>query len=71
MVNSKEVISLAEIMQVSRYDLVEAHLGYMEPDEDAHTKQYWAVALNTVVRAKVEEKVDNKGEEKEENTMAV
>ena len=66
MVNSKEGIPLVESMRASRHDDVSAHLGYVEPDEEAHSKRYRALASKTVLHgAKVEEEVvDTKMEAK-------
>ena len=61
MVNSKEGIPLVETMRASRHDDVSAHLGYAEPDEEAHSKRYRALASKTVVHGpKVEEVVEKK-----------
>ena len=61
MVNSKEGIPLVETMRASRHDDVSAHLGYAEPDEEAYSKRYWALASKTVVHGpKVEEVVEKK-----------
>ena len=48
MVNSKESIPMVESMRASRHSSVEAHLGYAEPDEEAHCKRYRAMASKTV-----------------------
>ena len=47
LVNSKEGIPLCESMRASRHSSVEAHLGYTEPDEEAHSKRYCAMAATT------------------------
>ena len=36
MVNSKEGIPLCESMRAARYDSVDAHFGYTEPNNEAH-----------------------------------
>ena len=36
MVNSKEGIPLCESMRAARYDSVDAHFGYTEPNDEAH-----------------------------------
>ena len=56
MVNSKEVIPMAESMRASQHDLVDEHLGCIEPDEEAHSKRYCVMALKTLTRAQEEEK---------------
>ena len=48
MVNSKEGIPVVESMRASRHKSVDAHLGYAEPDEEAHAKRYQAMAARTV-----------------------
>lgn len=53
MVNSKEDIPLCESMRAARHAAVEAHLGYAEPDEAAHSKRYRAMASKTVTDVKV------------------
>ena len=44
LVNSKEKIPIKESMAASRHDSVTAHLGYVIPDEEAHSKRYRALA---------------------------
>ena len=44
MVNSKENIPLCEPMRAARHNSTEAHLGYCEADEEAHSKRYRAMA---------------------------
>lgn len=44
MVNSKEIIPLCESMRAARHISTEAHLGYAEADEEAHSKRYRAMA---------------------------
>ena len=47
LVNSKEGIPLCESMRASRHSSVETHLGYTEPDEEAHSKRYRDMAATT------------------------
>ena len=49
MVNSKEVNQLAESMQVSKHDLMEDHLRYVESDKEDFSKGYYNMTLKTVV----------------------
>ena len=39
MINSKEDIPLCESMRAARYDSVDAHSGYAEPDDEIHDKK--------------------------------
>ena len=48
LVNSKEGIPLSESMRASRHDTVSVHLQYAEPDEEAHSKRYRAMAAKTI-----------------------
>ena len=57
MVNSKEFIPLCESMRVARHDSVDAHLGYAEPDDEAHDKRYRAMASKTVSKCDDDRKV--------------
>ena len=71
MVNSKENIPVVESMRAARHSSVEAHLGYAEPDEEAHSKRYRAMASKTVVGAEKEEDGGGKmsGDELRSNSM--
>ena len=57
MVNSKEGIPLCESMRVARHDSVDAHLGYAEPDNEAHDKRYREMASKTVTKCNDDRKV--------------
>ena len=72
MVNSKEAIPIAESMRASRHDSVSAHLGYVEPDEEAHSKRYRAMASKTIAhepRTGVSTLVVHAPKNKEENVV--
>ena len=58
-------------MRATRHSSVEAHLGYAEPDEEAHSKRYRAMASKTVVGAEKEEDGGGKmsGDELRSNSM--
>ena len=47
LVNSKEIILLCESMRTLRHNSEDAHLGYMEADEEAHRKRYRAIGAKT------------------------
>ena len=49
MVNSREVIPLCESMVATRHSSVEKNLEYTALDNEAHTKQYHAMALKTSI----------------------
>ena len=44
MVNSKETVPLCELIRASRHTLFDEYLGYIEPDEEAHSKHYRPMA---------------------------
>ena len=48
MVNSKYAIPLCESMRASHHTSVDTHLGYTEPDEEAHSKRYREMASKTI-----------------------
>ena len=50
MVYSKEDIPLCESMRAARHGSTEAYLGYAEPNENAHSKRYRAMASKTDVK---------------------
>ena len=57
MINSKEDIPLCESMRAARYDSVDAHSGYAEPDDEIHDKKYRAMTSKTVSKCNDDLKV--------------